>query len=191
MSNHNRLYDSYSDAMAVIGRLRAADIDEDDISVISPHDDKADTVDSGPVATVAGSGIGAVLGGGAGTLAGLGLMSIPGLGPVVAVGWFAATLAGLAAGTVAGGVAGGIVDALTDNGLDAETAQVYAEGIRRGGTLVTVRADDSDDVLVARLLDQTPSVDIRDRERRYRDEGWTGFAPTASEIDEATRQRSA
>lgn len=191
MSIHNRLYDSYFDAMAVIGRLRANGIDEGDISVISPHDENAPALDNGPVATVAGSGIGAVLGGGAGTLAGLGMLSIPGLGPVVAAGWFAATLAGLAAGTIAGGVAGGIVDALSDNGMDAETAQVYAEAIRRGGTLVTVRADDSDDVEVSRVLDQTPSVDIRERERRYLDEGWTGFAPTASEIDEANRQRSA
>lgn len=190
MSIHHRLYDSHSDAVAVVGRLRAARISDDDISVVAPQDDTSD-LDGAPAATATGSGIGALLGGGAGTLAGVGLISIPGLGPVVAAGWFAATLAGLAAGAVAGGVAGGIVDALTDNGLDADTAEVYAEAIRRGGTLVTVRADDEQDMLVARLLDQTPPVDMAERERLYRGEGWTGFDPTSAEISEATRQRSA
>ena len=191
MSVHHRLYDRYSDAMAVIGRLNAARIPSDDVSVISPNDGTVQDLAEGNVATAAGSGIGALLGGSAGTLAGVGLLTIPGLGPVVAAGWFAALLTGAAAGAVAGGVAGGIVDALADNGMDAETAQVYAEGIRRGGTLVTVRADDSEDVLVQRLLDQTPPVDMAARERLYREGGWRGFDPTAAAADEANRQRSA
>lgn len=191
MTIHHRLYDRYSDAMSVIGRLHAAGIPEADVSVISPQDGTDQDLTDAPVATATGSGIGAVLGGGAGTLAGVGLIAIPGLGPVVAAGWFASMLAGVAAGAVAGGVAGGIVDALADNGMDAETAQVYAEGIRRGGTLVTVRADDSEDVLVRRLLDQTPPVDMVARERLYREGGWRGFDATAAAADEANRQRSA
>lgn len=188
MSTHTRLYDSWSEAMAVVDRLRAARISNDDISVISPESED-NRVSDGAEATAAGSGIGAVLGGGAGALAGVGLLAIPGLGPIVATGWFVSTLAGLAAGAVAGGVAGGIVDALTSSGLSSEEAQVYAEAIRRGGTMITVRVDDSQDALVARLLDETPPVDIEERERVYRESGWRGYDPTvAPPADDVTRR---
>jgi len=199
-----RLFDSHTQALDAVSDLEAAGVDSDRISIISnnsdnwhaghKHRDNDLSDDSrGEVAEGAGKGAatGGVLGAGAGVLAGLGMLAIPGLGPVVAAGWFAALLTGAAAGAVAGGVAGGIVDALADNGMDAETAQVYAEGIRRGGTLVTVRADDSEDVLVQRLLDQTPPVDMAARERLYREGGWRGFDPTAAAADEANRQRSA
>lgn len=179
MSTHTRLYDTWSDASAVVDRLRAARISSEDISVISPESED-NRVSDGAEATAAGSGIGAVLGGGAGALAGVGLLAIPGLGPIVATGWFVSTLAGLAAGAVAGGVAGGIVDALTSYGMTAEEAEVYAEAIRRGGTMVTVRADDSQDALVARLMDEIPPVNMVERERVYREGGWTGFDTTTT-----------
>lgn len=171
MSTHTRLYDTWSEALAVTERLRGANIDDDDISVISPQNDEND-VRNGTEGAVTGTGIGAALGGGAGALAGAGLLAIPGLGPVVASGWLVATLAGLASGAVVGGVAGGIVDALTNSGMTAEEARVYAEAIRRGSTVVTVRVDDSQDELVRRLLDESGFVDIGERERLYRSEGW-------------------
>jgi len=171
MSTHTRLYDTWSETMAVTQRLRDALIAEDDISVISPQSKDNDLKD-GSEGAVAGAGIGAALGGGAGALAGVGLLAIPGLGPVVASGWLVATLAGLASGAVVGGVAGGIVDALTNTGMTAEEASVYAEAIRRGSTVVTVRADDSQDALVERLLDESGSIDIVERERFYRTDGW-------------------
>jgi len=40
---------------------------------------------------------------------------------------------------LAGGATGGIIGALTQTGVSQEDAQVYAEGVRRGGSLVTVR----------------------------------------------------
>jgi hypothetical protein len=79
-----------------------------------------------------GAGIGAGLGGAAGLLAGLGLLAIPGLGPVFAAGWLAAT----AVGAAAGAATGGLVGALTEAGVSKEDAPLYAEGVRRGGTLV-------------------------------------------------------
>lgn len=188
MSTHTRLYDTWAEAMTVVDRLRVARIPNDDISVISPESDE-NRVSDGAEATAAGSGIGAVLGGGAGALAGVGMLAIPGLGPIVATGWFVSTLAGLAAGAVAGGVAGGIVDALTSSGLTTEEAQVYAEAIRRGGTMVTVRVDDEQDALVEGLLDETPPVNLTEREQLYRDSGWTGFDPTLDpRIHDLTRR---
>jgi hypothetical protein len=69
-------------------------------------------------------------------LTGLGIMAIPGVGPVVAAGWLAATAA-------VGGAAGGLIGALTDSAVPEEDAHVYAEGVRRGGALVTAKVDDA------------------------------------------------
>ena len=87
---------------------------------------------------------------------------------------------------VAGGVAGGIVDALTSSGLTAEEAQVYAEAIRRGGTMVTVRVDDSEDPMVARLLDETPPVNLTERQKEL----LRGFEEIARENAERHNPRS-
>lgn len=187
MSTQTRLYDTRADASAAVERLRAAQIPDADISLISPHDDAI----TGATGAASGAGVGAVLGGGAGLLAGAGLMAIPGLGPVVAAGWLAATLTGAVTGAVAGGVAGGVIEALVASGVDRDQAHVYAEGVHRGGTLVTVRSDDALDSTVARLLDQSNPVDVVDRERLYRSEGWVAFDPAARAIDESERQRSA
>ena len=42
------------------------------------------------------------------------------------------------AGAGIGAAAGGLLGALTGMGIPEEEAHVYAEGVRRGGTLVTV-----------------------------------------------------
>ena len=67
-------------------------------------------------------------------------MAIPGVGPVVAAGWLVATLAGAAAGAATGGILG----ALTQAGISNDDAQVYAEGLRRGGAVVSARVNDAD-----------------------------------------------
>jgi hypothetical protein len=76
-------------------------------------------------------------------------------------------------------------------GVSTEDAHVYAEGVRRGGTLLSVRVDDGDRGRVESILDRFDAVDIRAREKAYRDSGWTGFdeasAPYTS--DEVKRER--
>jgi hypothetical protein len=67
--------------------------------------------------------------------------------PRAAAGWLAATAVGAATG--------GVVGALTQAGVSEEDAHVYAEGVRRGGTLVSARVADVgrahlDAVLLAR-----------------------------------------
>jgi hypothetical protein len=70
-----------------------------------------------------------------GVVAGLVLLVIPGIGPFLAVGPLAAAMGGIAAGA---GV-GGIVGLLRDHGISEEEAEFYEAGVRRGGSLVTVR----------------------------------------------------
>jgi len=117
-----------------------------------------------------GAAIGAAVGGGAGLLAGLGLLAIPGLGPVVAAGWLASTLLGAGAGAATGGIIG----ALTAAGVPEEHAHAYAEGIRRGGTLVTVRTEPRFVDKAVDILDDDGTVDMEERATSWRNEGWTG-----------------
>ncbi|MGO4831548.1 hypothetical protein AB4144_04505, partial [Rhizobiaceae sp. 2RAB30] len=120
---------------------------------------------------------------------GLGLMAIPGVGPVVAAGWLASTAIGAAAGAAVGGVTGGILGALTDSGVPERDAHVYAEGVRRGGTLVTARVEDELAHQAQRIMDQHQSIDLAARRRDYEAEGWTGFDPAAANYTPGERPR--
>lgn len=193
----SRLYDSYDNAIAAVRALSAAGIRDTDVSVISNRTDEdgdpiidrdRDGVDDTTEATTTGAGIGATLGGAAGLLAGLGLMAIPGLGPVVAAGWLAST----AAGAVAGGAAGGIIGALTEAGVSDEDAHVYAEGVRRGGTLVTARVPDGDKTRIEALLNRE-AVNTTSLRNRYTQGGWSRFdsAATPYSRDQLLREREA
>ena len=121
-----------------------------------------------------GAGIGAGIGGAAGLLAGLGLLAIPGLGPVVAAGWLAAT----AVGAAAGAATGGIVGALTEAGVSKEDAPLYAEGVRRGGTLVSAKVPDADRARLEAVLNQS-AVNLQDRSAAWRKTGWQTFDPAS------------
>lgn len=127
----------------------------------------------------AGATTGGVIGAGAGLLAGLGLMAIPGIGPVVAAGWLASTAAGAAVGAAAGGALGGLVGALTAAGVSEDDAHVYSEGVRRGGTLLIVRADDMAAAQVEAALDRYRPTDVRSRRDEYRAGGWNRFDESA------------
>ena len=210
MATISRLYDDYSAASRAVRDLEAAGVRNEDISLVASNADNwysgHGATGSGRTATTTsgrvdrdrdgtddraegagtGAGIGAAIGGTAGLLAGLGLLAIPGLGPVVAAGWLAAT----AAGAAAGGATGGIIGALTQAGVDDDDAHVYAEGVRRGGTLVTVRVPDADRARYEAILDRS-AVNIRARGAAYRKSGWNRFDPDAPAYtaDQVRRER--
>jgi hypothetical protein len=173
-----RLFDTYDHAGLAVADLDAAGIPQGDISLVANNAD--DRVSSTVPATHAtdgagaGASIGTVLGGGAGLLAGRGLLAIPGIGPVVAAGWLVATAVGAAVGAVSGGLVGSLVGA----GVSEKDAHVYAEGVRRGGTLVTVRAEDVMAATVTGILDRHHPVDAAARGEEYRAEGWSRFDET-------------
>jgi hypothetical protein len=179
-----RLYDNRSDALEAAHELERMGIDDDDVSIIASnkdrwYDSKDDDDSHSKAASGAGKGAatGGVLGAGAGLLAGLGLLAIPGIGQVVAAGWLASTLTGAAAGAVAGGAVGGLVGALTEAGVPEEEAHIYSEGVRRGGTLLTVRVDDDEVARVEAALSRYRPTDVRTRGEEYRQGGWTRFDP--------------
>jgi hypothetical protein len=174
------LYDSYAQAAHAVSDLEAAGISGADIGFVANNSASGEacvntaTITAGQSAET-GATVGAAVGGGAGLLAGLGLLAIPGLGPVVAAGWLATTVMGAAAGAGAGAAAGGILGMLTNAGITETDAHLYAESVRRGSTLVTVRCDDGRIGAVEQIMRQHNPVDPDDRRRNYRDTGWAAF----------------
>jgi hypothetical protein len=172
------LFDRYEDASAAVRDLESAGIPDSDISMVANNAENwhnADQPSNAPADAGMGAGIGAVAGGGAGLLAGLGMMAIPGVGPVVAAGWLVATAAGAALGAAAGGAVGGIVGALTTSGVPENHAHVYAEGVRRGGTLVTTRVADDRAAEANAILERSRRVNVDTRGDAYRQTGWSRF----------------
>jgi len=105
----------------------------------------------------------------------------------VAAGPLIATLTGAGVGAMAGGLIG----ALTDIGVPEEEAGYYAEGVRRGGTLVTVNAEDGMVDRAVDILEDHNAVDVEQRASSWNQSGWTGYSSTAKPYttDEITRER--
>lgn len=181
------LFDSYSDASSAVDQLKAIGISDSDISIVSSNSDGRHNDGDSEAAEGAGTGagVGAAVGGVGGLLTGLGIMAIPGVGPVVAAGWLAATAAGAVAGAVVGGAAGGLIGALTDSGVDERDAHVYAEGVRRGGTLVTAKIDDARAAEAEAILQRSNWVDLPARRAAYEGQGWTAFDDSADPYSQA------
>lgn len=195
MRTVTRLFDHHSDALDAVRSLEKSGRNRE-VSLVSNNVEEWHTAgqtteadrrdhddDKAGEGAATGAGIGAALGGGAGLLTGLGLLAIPGVGPVVAAGWLASTAVGAAGGALAGGATGGIVGALMDDGESEEDAHVYAEGVRRGGTLVSVRTDDGDADEVASTLERHGGVLAQTRSGAYRSEGWKQFDPAGAPYD--------
>lgn len=194
-------FDSFNEAHQVANDLRAAGFLDSDISIVANNasgeyrddervvpatDNRTDPDDTSAAAK--GAVTGAVVGGGAGLAASLAGLAIPGIGPIIAAGPIVATLAGAGTGAVAGGLLGGLVDL----GVPENDAQYYAEAVRRGGALVTVRADESRANEVIDILRDHGAVDIEGRVERWREGGWERFDPQAQpySADEIRRDRS-
>ena len=169
------LYDDYDQATSVVRDLEAAGVPSSDINLVANRGSDGQVVDQTSGAAT-GAAVGTAIGGGAGLLAGLGMMAIPGIGPVVAAGWAAATALGAAAGMAAGGMIGW----LTDLGVSHEDAHVYAEGVRRGGTLLSVRTTSIPHSTIVSIMNRANPVNPVERAAVYRNEGWSKFDENAN-----------
>lgn len=197
----SRLYDTYPQAKAAVSELEAAGLKHGDISILvsnadGSYDEKLKTFpdrdldgkDDRAEGAATGGTVGAVAGGAVGLLTGLGLLAIPGVGPVVAAGWLAAALTGAAAG----GATGGVIGALSQQaGISDDEANVYAEGLRRGGALVSAKVPDGDAPRYQRIMDRS-SVAISERADAYRKTGWTTYDPKAAPYtaDQVSKERT-
>ena len=151
----------------------AGAMSSDTMGTAARDGDVEPVVDTDEAASGAGTGatIGTVLGGGAGLLAGIGALAIPGIGPIVAAGWLVAALTGAGAGAAAGGLLG----RLTGAGVEERDAHVYSEGVKRGGSLVTVRTDDARAAEAEAIMARHNPVDSSTREADYKAGGWSTY----------------
>lgn len=171
------LFERMDDARAAVNDLVAHGFQREDISFMARQTTEgAHAVGEGETrgehvseGAGTGAGIGAVVGGIGGLLVGLGTLAIPGIGPLVAAGPIISTIAG--AGLGAG--VGTLLGALVGLGVPREEAEYYAEGVRRGGTLVAVKTSDDRANNAAEILESHNPSDIQRRAEEWRAEGWT------------------
>ncbi len=186
------IFDQRSEAEGAVRDVIDTGFRREDVSLIGEHIDGelselATESNIGISTTTAGAGTGAVIGGIGGLLVGLGVFAIPGVGPVIAAGPLATTLIGAGVGAAAGGLIGALVDV----GVPEQEAGYYAEGIRRGSTLVSVRTDDEKMIDRAiNIFERHNAVDIDRRAEEWRQSGWTGYNPNANLSTKETPARS-
>jgi hypothetical protein len=168
------------DAQSAAKELMDRGISRDSISLVA-RDSRTESVHEHEVGAAPVAGTGAVVGGAVGLLVGAGLLTIPIIGPVLAIGPLAAAIGSTAAalgatalgagiGAGIGGLAGGLMNA----GVAEEDAQAYVEGVRRGGTLLTVSVDSAmaERVDVDSVLHHYGVTDINQRSADWRATGW-------------------
>ena len=69
----------------------------------------------------------------------------------------------------------GFLQSLKDLFMPEEDQYSYAEGLRRGGYLVSIRTEEANYNRVLDILDRDGAVDMDERESTWRSEGWTGY----------------
>ena len=204
------LFDDFQDAQTVVRDLTNAGFRRESISLAANQTASGYTGDGSDFSSPGTTGehavgkdatVGAGVGGVIGLVTGVGLLAIPGIGPILAAGPIAAvlgvgaaatsTLIGAGVGAGVGAIAGGLVGGLTHLGVPKEHADHYAEGVRRGGTLVTVDAPDDQAQRAVDIMNGNGAVDIDTRGASYRAAGYTGYSETASPyaMEDITRER--
>src|SRR6202047_3194730 len=143
--------------------LVKAGFPDSDISVLlpeslgGPKDMGTQKATKAPEGTAAGVTTGGINGGALGLLAGVGLLAIPGLGPFIAAGPIMAGPAGLGGG----GAVGGGTRALIGAGISEFEAKRYEGRLKRGGILLSVHCDTSEEIKRAKdVLKATGAEDV-------------------------------
>ncbi len=178
------LFDNFNEAQEVVQDLVDGGFERKNISIVA-NDAKGeyakmgakgqDTGDNAAEGAGTGAVGGTVVGGVLGLLVGIGALAIPGIGPILAAGPLAAALGSTALGAGIGAAAGGLVGALVGAGVPEEDANFYSEGVRRGGTLVTVNAGDDMAQDAYDIMQRHGAVDIDERGAQWKQSGWNKF----------------
>lgn len=187
------LFDDFSEAQSAVRDLVNAGYARDDISLAANRTASGYTGDGSDwnlsnieaeQAIGIDVGVGGGVGGLVGLLVGLGALTVPGIGPVLAAGPLAAALGTVVGSTVVGigvgAAAGGLIGGMTHLGIPQEHAEYYAEGVRRGGTLVSVAVSNHRSQEASEILGNNGAVDIDQRKDSYLRRGYSGYNPSAS-----------
>jgi hypothetical protein len=156
------IYLTRSDVESAVNALTGAGFSKTDISVLLPENlgEKelaSEKSTKAPEGAAIGVGSGAAVGGALGWLVGIGAIAIPGIGPVLAAGPLVSTLAGVGVGGAVGGFAGVLVGV----GIPEYEAKRYEGRLLKGGILVAVHCEMSDEIDRAKeTLEKTGAEDI-------------------------------
>lgn len=156
------IYLMRSEVESAVTALRDAGFSNSDVSVLLPENlgSRELATEKGtkaPEGAVVGAGSGAAVGGALGWLVGIGALAIPGIGPVIAAGPIVAALAGIGVG----GALGGFTGALIGVGIPEYEAKRYEGRLLKGGILVAVHCETSEEIKRAKgLLEVTGAEDI-------------------------------
>jgi len=183
------LFDEFEDARGALSDLVKAGIERDRMALLAnASTGHHPTVLSNPAYAredmekpesdaTSGLGLGVVIGAGIigfiVYLIGSGIVTLPVLTALVA----GQTWMAVAVGVVLGGIIGGVVGWMADRGVSDEDEKLYAEGIKHGGTLVTVRLTED---LIDRakvIFKARGAVDIETRDADWQAAGWVSFDP--------------
>jgi uncharacterized protein (TIGR02271 family) len=88
-----------------------------------------------------------------------------------------------ASGAGAGGDSGegeGLWSAIKSAFLPLDDSHAYEEGMRRGGFLLCARVDEDCADEAIRILDESDSVDLDERQSNWRSEGWSPYQSTGA-----------
>ncbi len=156
------IYLTRNEVESAVSALRDAGFSRSDISVLLPESRGSqelatDKSTKAPEGAAVGVGSGAAVGGALGWLVGVGALAIPGAGPVIAAGPIVATLAGIGVGGALGGFAGVLIGV----GIPEYEAKRYEGRILKGGILVAVHCDTSEEVRRAKgIMEITSAEDV-------------------------------
>ena len=153
---------SREQADRIVDQLKNANFSNNDISALfadkdTSHDFAHEKNTKAPEGAVTGAGTGGVIGGALGWIAGIGALAIPGIGPFIAAGPIMAGLAGLGVG----GAVGGVTGALIGMGIPEFEAKRYEGRLQKGGILLSVHCDTSEEIKRAKeVLKATSAEDV-------------------------------
>lgn len=157
MTTVTGLFDNPADAESAVQELVQGGWPREDIGVVTSHTAVGETHKAAHLA-VKDAEKGAIVGGLAGLFLGLTELAIPGVGLVLVGGWLAVTLIGAGVGAATGGLAGALVEA----GVSHAEAGHLAEGIRKGGTLVTLQSATERVTAAEDVLRRHHAVNVQD-----------------------------
>lgn len=164
------LFDRFAAAQAVVRDLVSDGFRRNDIGFVAG--DASGEYRARLLDEMTGTGEGAsghgIVAGVAGLLVGLNGFSFPGLGPIIAGGPLAAAMAGAGIGAITGGLVG----ALRDAGVPEREAHLYAEGVRRGGIVITLSLGDDHPERALSIFNRNGALDIEEHAHQWRQTGW-------------------